>query len=239
MISVSKMTETEKYASTDAERWRIHDIHEFGLDTRHFVIYLQGIEENPYDDLDEPGVEYRMANRFIKNLDILQGIDAEKPITVSMKTNGGDWVEGMAMHDAMLAVPNPITILNYTHARSMSSLMFQAANKRIMMKHSTFMFHEGTFGVNGTWKQVKNEVRFAKETDIQMMNVYIDAIKRTAHSSMHHWSRKKILKWLKDEMDKTEEVYMLPDATIAAGFADGMWVDDEDVTTYTEEQLAR
>ena len=236
---MSKMTKMERYANSDAERWRIHDIHEFGLDTRHFVIYLQGIEENPYEDNIEPGVEYRMANRFIKNLDILTGIEAEKPITVSMKTNGGDWTEGMAMHDAMLALTNPITILNYTHARSMSSLMFQAANKRIMMPHSTFMYHEGTFGVEGTWKQVKNEVSFAKATDKQMMDVYIDAIQRTPHSTMQSWSRKKILNYLKKNMDKTEEVYMLPEDAIKAGFADQMWVSDEDVTSYEPWQLAR
>ena len=236
---MSKMTEMERYANSDAERWRIHDMHEYGVDTRHFVIYLQGIEENPYEDCEEPGVEYRMANRFIKNLDILTGIDADKPITVSMKTNGGDWCEGMAMHDAMLQVSNPITIINYTHARSMSSLMFQAANKRIMMPHSTYMMHEGTFGVDGTWKQVKTEVRFAVETDHQMMDVYIDAIQRTPHSSMHTWSRKKILGWLKKSMDKSEEVYMLPEDAIKAGFADQLWISDEDVTTYTDWQLAR
>ncbi len=239
---MSRMTEMEKYANSDVERWRINDMHEFGVDTRHFVIYLQGIEDERYEDdygIMEPGVDYRMANRFIKNLHLLTGISAEKPITISMKTNGGDWYEGMAMHDAIVAVENPVTIINHTHARSMSSLIFQAANKRIMMPHSCYMMHQGTYAADGTWKSVKAEMKFSEATDIQMMNVYIDAIKRTSHSSMHKWSRPKILKWLRDGMDKTEEIYMLPDETIKAGFADGMWVDDVDATTYTDEQLAR
>ncbi len=237
---MSRMSEEEKYANSDAERWRINDMHEFGLDTRHFVIYLQGIEDDRDDEQDgEPGVEYRMANRFIKNLHILTGQDAERPITISMKTNGGDWYEGMAIHDAIVAVENPVTIINHTHARSMSSLIFQAANKRIMMPHSSYMMHKGTYETGGTWKSVVAELKFAEETDAQMMNVYIDAIKRTPHSSMHNWSRKRILKWLSDGMDATEEIYMLPDETIKAGFADGMWIDDEDATTYTDCQLAR
>lgn len=236
---MSKMTEAEKYANSDQERWRIHDMHEYGVDVRHFVIYLQGIETDPYEDCVEPGVEYRMANRFIKNIHILTGIDSDKPITIFMKTNGGDWAEGMAMYDAIVAVENPVTIVNHTHARSMTSIIFQAANKRIMMAHSTFMFHEGTFGVDGTWKQVKTSVKFAKTTDKQMLDVYIDAIKRTPHSSMHSWSRGRISKWLKTSMDKTEEVYMLPEQAIKAGFADQMFIDDRDVTQYEPWQLAR
>lgn len=236
---MSKLTEEERYANSDPERWRIHDMHEYGVDTRHFVIYLQGIEDDPEEGFTEPGVEFRMANRFIKNLHILVGISAEKPITVSMKTNGGIWEEGMAMYDAMLAAPNPITVINHTHARSMSSLVLQAANKRIMMPHSTFMLHEGTFAIDGTWKQVQTGVKFAQASHRQMMAVYTDAIKRTPHSSMHKWGRARILKWLRDELDMTEEVYMLPDETVKAGFADSMFVDDEDVVTYTDWQLAR
>ena len=237
---MSRMSETEKYATSDAERWRINDMHEFGLDTRYFVIYLQGIEDDRDDDQDgEPGVEYRMANRFIKNLHILTGINAEKPITISMKTNGGDWYEGMAIHDAIVAVENPVTIINHTHARSMSSLIFQAANKRIMMPHSSYMMHKGTYETDGTWKSVMTEVKFAEATELQMMNVYIDAIRRTPHSSMHKWGRKRILNWLNDEMDKTEEIYMSPDEAIKAGFADGMFINDEDVISYTDWQLAR
>ncbi len=237
---MSRMSETEKYATSDAERWRINDMHEFGLDTRYFVIYLQGIEDDRDDTQDgEPGVEYRMANRFIKNLHILTGINAEKPITISMKTNGGDWYEGMAIHDAIVAVENPVTIINHTHARSMSSLIFQAANKRVMMPHSSYMMHKGTYETGGTWKSVIAELKFAEATDKQMMDVYINAIKRTPHSSMHSWSRKRILKWLEDSMDATEEIYMSPEETIKAGFADGMFTNDEDVITYTDWQLAR
>ena len=226
-------------AYTEAERHRIHDIQEYGVDIKHFMIYVQGVEEYPDPDLLEPGVEYRMANRFIKNLDILTGIDADRPITISQKTNGGDWTEGMAMHDAILATPNPVSILNSTHARSMSSLFFQAANKRIMMPHSTFMFHEGTFGVDGTWKQVNTEMAFAQYADQQMMEVYIDAMKRSPHGKAKSWSRKRIHEWLKEQMNNKEEVYMLPAEAIKWGFADEMFLEWDFVTQYTPEQLHR
>lgn len=142
------------------------------------------------------------------------------------------------MYDAILATPNPVSIINYTHARSMSSLIFQAANKRIMMPHSIFMFHEGTFGAYGTCKQVRTEVKFSEVSDEQMLQVYIDALKRS-QGSAQNWSRKRIRDWLVTEMNNKEEVYMTAEQAIKMGFADEMFTDWEDVTTYTPEQLKR
>lgn len=232
------MSNSDRYAGTDVERWRIHDIHEYGVDTRHFIIYLQGVEDNPYDDSHEPGVEYRMANRLIKNLDILTGIDAERPITISMKTCGGSWEEGIAIHDAILATPNPITIINYTHARSMSSLILQAANKRVMMPHSTFMYHEGTYETSGTVKQVKTSIKFSAHSEQQMLEIYIDALKRSPGMA-NKWSRTRIRNMLIKEMNDKEEVYMTPKETIEWGFADAVFTDWASVTEYSEQQLRR
>ena len=230
---------TDKFAGTEAERNRIEDIHDRGVDTRHFVIYLQGIEDRPIEDSEEPGVEYRMANRLIKNLDILQGISTERPITISMKTCGGSWEEGMAMYDAILATPNPVSIVNYTHARSMSSIILQAANKRVMLPHSTFMYHEGTYATEGTVKQTTIETEFYKGAMDQMLAVYIDAIKRTPHGSMHKWSRKRIGEHLKRQMNDKEDVYMRADEAVRQGFADEIFVDWDSVTKYTPQQAKR
>ena len=113
----------------------IDQIHDYGLDVKTNHIYLTG--EPDYvigvgvEDTNEPGVEFRMASKFIKNLNILQRFN-EDPILIHMKTCGGDWGAGMAIYDSIKACPNRITILSYTHARSMSSLIFQAADKRVM-----------------------------------------------------------------------------------------------------------
>lgn len=224
---------------SEVVRNRLHDINEYGVDTKEFVIYLQGAEEWPTEDYIEPGVEYRMANRLIRNLDILMGISYDHPIIISMKTNGGDWAEGMAIYDAILAAPNPTTIVNYTHARSMSSIIFQAANKRVMMPHSTFMFHDGTLGVDGTLKQVYSSVDFAHTEDEKMMRVYVDALRRTPHGNMHEWSDRRIRTWLRKQMDTREDVYMTAEQAVEAGFADGIFTSWEDVTDYAPYQLTR
>lgn len=229
---------TQKWLdNVEFQRNRLEEIHDYGIDTEHFMIYLQGVEDNQVDDVEdvqEPGVEFRMANRFIKNLDVLTGIDSDRPITVSMKTCGGSWEEGMAIYDAILTAPNPVTVINYTWARSMSSIILQAANKRVMMPHSTFMFHMGTFASSGTWKQFFADADFAVRTADEMLKVYIDRMKKQGKAK--HWSRKRIEDWLIEQMDKKEEVYFKAEDAIKWGFADEIFIDWPSVTVYTEEQ---
>lgn len=135
-----------------------------------------------------------------------------------MKTCGGDWKEGMAIYDAIKSCPNQVIILNYTHARSMSSLIFQAADKRVMMPHSTFMFHDGTMAINGTVKQFYTEYEQTKIQEDQMLNIYIDSMKKKG--KMKNDKPEKIRKWLRDQMDKKEDVYLSAEQAVEYGFAD-------------------
>ncbi len=199
---------------------------EWNLDVRQFAIYLTG-ETMAYDadddwtNRDEPGVEYQMASRLVKNLRTLADLDPKRPILIHMKTNGGDWNEGMAIYDAIRLASNPVTILNYTHARSMSSIIFQAADRRIMMPHATFMFHEGTMAVSGTWKSVVSAVDFAKGDNTEMLNIYIKRMKEGGKYARR--SRAEIERMMKDLMNKKEEVYLLAQPTVEWGLADGIF----------------
>lgn len=220
----------------DKTRHRIEWVHNYGLDVDHFIVYLHGVEENCTDDFTEPGVEYRMANRFIKNIDSLAAIDHQRPILVSMKTCGGDWEEGMAIYDAIIATPNPVTILSYTHARSMSSIILQAANKRVLMPHSTFMFHMGYVGYDGTPKQVSSIHEFSKLADAQMLDIYVDRLKGTPTGKFRNWSKARIREWLVTEMDKKEDVFLSAEEAVKLGFADEVFSDWISIIEYTKEQ---
>lgn len=195
----------------------IYQMQEYNLDLKANHIYLVG-EESMVDEYGaEPGVEFGMANRFLKNLNALMR-KSKAPILVHMKSCGGDWTEGMAIYDTILACPNPITILSYTHARSMSSIIFSAADRRVMMPHSTFMIHGGLHGFEGTHKQFQTEAEQGKLAMEQMLKIYIDTLKTSG--SMSKWSRKRIREWLLDNMDKKEEVYFTAEDAVKVGFAD-------------------
>lgn len=218
-------------------------IHDYGINPNVPEIWIVG--ERDYnsgqgtDDegsQDEPGVEHIMASRFIKNLSIARGqaIKTPKrkgdkkygPILIHMKTCGGYWTEGMAIYDAIKNQPHPVTILNYTHARSMSSIILQAASRRIMMPNSYFMFHQGTTGAEGTPKQVESRIDFDKRDSEIMLDIYASKMKETGKK----WKKEtktKIKQWLQTQMDSKEDVFLTPKQTIEYGFADeifdGRW----------------
>lgn len=189
----------------------------------------------------EPGVEWAMANRFIKNLSMAMRQN-DKPILIHMKTCGGFWEEGMAIHNAIKACPNPVTILSYTHARSMSSLIFQAANKRVMMPDSYFMFHDGTVVISGTIKIARSNMEQTEKAGIRMSNIYTDAMR--SNGSMKKSSRNKIKEYLQSKMDAKEDVFLSPDETLKLGLTDEIFgstgsYDWPSLLDYTEEQLSR
>ena len=200
--------------------------HEYSVDPDGLQMFVSTEELYNFGTADEwlseVGVEPIMASRFVKNLHILMrnGKDGNKykPLLIHMKTCGGDWNEGMAMYDAIKTCPNPIVILNYTHARSMSSIIFQAAAKRVMMPHSYFMFHEGDAMVGGTNKQVREYVKFSEQDQEVMLDIYATAMKKQGKFSKE--TKTKIKLMLQELMNQKEDVYLTAKETVSWGLAD-------------------
>lgn len=202
-------------------------VHEYSIDLPENQIFLTGEDSIPDDDknhLGEPGVEYRMANRFIKNLALAMKANPEKTLLIHMKTAGGSWTEGMAIYDAIKAYPYPVVILSYTHARSMSSLILQAPDKRVLMPNSYFMFHDGTDGFEGTSKSFRSYAEFGKRNTKTMLGIYADSM--FAKGLMKGVPPVKIHAWLRRRMDKTEEVYLTAQQAVDYGFADEIFDGD-------------
>ena len=202
----------------------IDNVHDVGLDYKSNEIYITGNPEYVGWIDGEPGVEYSMSSTFIKNINIISR-KSTKPILIHLKSCGGLWEEGIAMYDAIKLCRNKITILSYTHARSMSSLIFSAADHRVMMPNSTFMFHQGTFVTEGTVKQAFTDLEELKRTNQTMEDIYVETLK-SGKGSMAKKSVKHIRSWLKDEMDKKEDVYITSKDAVAMGFADCIYDGD-------------
>lgn len=218
----------------------VYHMHEYDLDLKSNHIYLMGIDRgyDTGDGLDEPGVEFTIANRFIRNFNLCMRVNPNTPIIIHQKTNGGYWEEGMAIYDTIRSCPWPVTILNYTHARSMSSLIFQAGNKRVMMPNSHFMFHEGSLIISGTNKAVKSAVEFDKNADQTMLEIYSKSMKTSG--KFKNKKESEIKAWLNSQMDKKEDVYLTATETVDLGLADEIFdYDWSKLASYTEEQLTR
>lgn len=218
----------------------ITQIHDYDVDLQSNHIYLMGVDNYSYgsDNTEEPGVEHIMASRFIRNMNLCMRVNQDMPIVIHLKSSGGSYEEGMAIYDMIKSCPYMVTILSYTHARSMSSIILQAANKRVLMPSSYFMFHDGTIDVGGTVKQVESFVEFGKGATKTMLDIYSKSMK--AQGKLSHLSEAKIQKWLRDQMNAKEDVYMTSKDTVDYGLADEVFnYDWSSLTKYTKEQELR
>ncbi|MBT8450098.1 MAG: ATP-dependent Clp protease proteolytic subunit [Gammaproteobacteria bacterium] len=213
-----EIEETPKNGISQKDIEMLSFIHDRGINPRTNEIYLMPNETyiSVHEDA-EAGVEYSMASNFIKNLNFLESLN-NNPIHIHMKSCGGDWTEGMAIYDAIKRCKNETTITSYTHARSMTSIIFLAADRRIMMPNSTYMFHGGTIFTGGTVKQFETEyIEHVKSMKI-MMDIYINHLKK--HGKFKKCSVKTIREWLEKEMNDKEEVYLSAVEALEIGFTD-------------------
>lgn len=196
-------------------------IHDRWIDMEGRQIWIHGVDANDVIEADcqEPGVEYMMATRTIKNLHILRATDPKAPVTIHLHTCGGDVVEGFAIYDAIKAMPYKTKMISYTHARSMSSIIFQAADERILLPSSYFLFHDGTAHVGGTVKSVNSYINFSnKHYDSLMIDVYADRLSQKG--KFEGKTKSYIGKALREMMDQKEDVYLNAKEAIEWGFAD-------------------
>jgi ATP-dependent protease ClpP protease subunit len=108
---------------------------------------------------------------FIKNMRILE-LKSQNPILIHMQSIGGEWNDGMAIYDAICMSRCYVTIIAYGQAESMSSIILQAADKRLITPNTYFMSHYGSTEAGGHYLNVQNWVKYEKYLCDVMMDIY-------------------------------------------------------------------
>ena len=153
-----------------------------GIQPETRVIYLGNISHNDEADCDEdPGIHWNTARRVIQSLHLLdtKSLRSKKdfPITIIMNSVGGDWSHGMAIYDAIRACKSHVTIINMSHARSMTSVILQAGDYRITAPSGYYMIHDGVTGGSDIPRTMINNMEYEKNVALPMMyNVYLDRL---------------------------------------------------------------
>lgn len=182
-------------------------------------IWIHGVDVNPNQDYDgeEPGIEYMMATKVIKNLHLLRHM-SDDPVTVHLHTCGGVVEEGFAIYDTVRSMPYHVTMISYTHARSASSIVLQAADHRILLPSSYFMFHYGTLYMDGDAKSVYSTLEFSRKQDDRMLDIYVASLKES--QMFVGVPEADIRKHIIAQMDKKNDVYLTAEEAVRWGFAD-------------------
>lgn len=195
----------------------IYDLHEHCVNPDTREIFLHGHMSD--DPSEEPGVDYRMAVKFAKNIRFLTTLNKE-PILIHMHTCGGDWCDGLGIYDVIKYCGVPTTIIGHAAIRSMSSIIFQAANRRVFMPNSVYLMHWGTFAFDGEGQSLAAEAKQYEKDHAHMLRIYCERAKHGEH--FKGMPQAKIIKELDTDLRLKQEWYMYPSEAIFYGFGDGI-----------------
>lgn len=195
----------------------VSDIHQYGIDLKNRKIYLHGAK----DSEEDPGVDYKMSVNFLKNIELLDSIN-HKPIHISMQSIGGSWAPGMVIFDAITNAKSPVTIVVHGQAESMSSIILQAADKRLITQNAYCMIHYGSTSITGEYQNVQNWCRFEKQLLEVMIDIYAKKCKGGKFFKQKKYTVDQIKTYLKRKM-KNGDWYMTASEAVYYGFADGIY----------------
>ena len=111
------------------------------------TIYIGSAEHSISEG--ESGVDGKLAERAIKALHILDlsAPTGDQPISIILNNPGGDTIHGMSIYDSIRMCKNHITVRVQGYGMSIAAWILQAADHRVMTKHSRLMLHAGTYSL--------------------------------------------------------------------------------------------
>jgi len=196
----------------------LYNIHNHNVSVKTREIYLHG---NYSQDDDDPGIEFRMATTFIKNLQLLDSQNNDN-ILVYSHTAGGNWIDGMAIYNAIRFVKSPVTFVIYGQATSMSAIILQAADLRILASDCEFMIHHGSFGIEAESNAAYSAIEVNNRNCKRMLEVLAIRAIKSEYFKERDYTQNQIEKYI-DKMIKLKgDWYLTPRKAVDYGFADGI-----------------
>ena len=195
----------------------ISDIHSHGVDVKNRELFLHSYIANSEED---PGVDHKMASIVYKNIRMLDTLSKD-PILIHMNSIGGSWNDGMTIYDSILLCESYVTIIAYGQAESMSSIILQAADNRVMTPNSYFMCHFGSSGYSGNYLDVQRGAAFEKRQTEKMLDIYSDSCIKGKYFKEQYAdiTEEKVKNYLKRKL-KDGDWYLDPNEAVFYGFAD-------------------
>jgi len=197
----------------------INDVHGLNINARTRELFLMGYAGDSQEE--DPGVDYRSAGTFLKNLHILETLGRSK-IIVHMQITGGEWSYGMGIYNAIQAAKSSVTIVAYAHATSMSGVILQAADNRILMPDTHFMLHYGSLGIESTSQAVLACVEQNERDNKRMLEIFAERAVEGPHFRAKRWGVKRVSDYIDHEMRQKGDWYLSATEAVEYGFADGV-----------------
>ena len=108
------------------------------------------------------------ANNLRAQLETANGGD----VTLNIASEGGSYFEGLTMASMISTYKGKTTAKGIGIVASAATVVFLAADEKILTKNSFFMIHSAWAGAEGNAKEISKTVELLSKVDEQMVNIY-------------------------------------------------------------------
>jgi ATP-dependent Clp protease protease subunit len=140
-----------------------------------------------------------------------------------MHTIGGSWSDGMAIFNTIRLSKSPITIMAYAQASSMSGIVLQAADKRILMPDCELMIHHGSISVEDNTMAAKSAIDQNEKNCKRMLEIFAQRAVSGKYFTDRNYGIKKTMSFIDAKIRQSSDWYLTAEESIYYGFADGIF----------------
>jgi ATP-dependent protease ClpP protease subunit len=194
-------------------------IHAYNLDAKNREIFLHSyISEGD----EEPGVDYRGAVVFEKNMRYLNLISNE-PILIHMHMPGGDWEDCLGIYDTIKHSKSKTIILAYGKVQSASSVILQAPNVRILMPNVTMMIHYGSISLDSEHsKAAASSLKWNERECDKMIDIFTERCIQGEMAKSKNWKKLMAKKHIQSQLANQCDWILTATEAVQYNFADGI-----------------
>lgn len=142
----------------------------------------------------------------------LRAIGADKPVTVSINSPGGDMFEGIAIYNMLREHKGVVTVKVLGLAASAASVIAMAGDTVEIGKAAFLMIHNASIGIYGNRHELRDAADWMEPFDAAMAGVYAARTGMDADA-------------LQSMLDK--ETWIGGDSAVEQGFADALLASDQ------------
>lgn len=193
------------------------NIHNFNIDTKNREVYLHSNTESE----TESGVDHRVAIMFEKNIRHFNMLSND-PILVHMHLPGGDWEDCMGIYDTIKSSKSRINILAYSKVQSASSIIFQAADLRILMPNVNMLIHYGSISIDDEHKAAISSLQWSEKESSKMIDIFVEKWLLSPMAKEKNWKRAIARKHIHSQLANKSDWILTAEEAVYYGFADSI-----------------
>lgn len=194
-------------------------IHSYNIDPKNREIFLHS---HMGDYEAEPGIEYKSAVMFEKNMRYLNLISND-PILIHMHIIGGDWEDCLGIYDTILHSRSKTIILAYGKVQSSSSVIFQASDLRILMPNVNMLIHYGSISLDSEHsKAAASSLKWNERECDKMIDIFTERCIQGEMAKSKNWKKMIAKKHIQSQLASQCDWILTAKEALEYNFADGI-----------------